>query len=154
LDRENAPPPKALADSLASKPMPKWMTAGGIIIGLILGGRAYASFGQEGMNGRFLLNAFMCMICLYGSGLSRRLYLSDIGVVREMRGWGRTARRVLPWNGVRSVSLAFRADKMMVFFETGSMGWKVLFSKDQECAVRDILEQALPDIEINVIGRR
>ena len=154
MDRKNIPVPRALADSLASKPMPKWMTAGAIVVGLILGGRAYAYARQEGMTSRFLLNAFMCLICLYGSGLSRRLYLSDTGVVREMRGWGRTARRVLPWSGVQSVSLAFRADKMMVFFETGSMGWKVLFSKDQERDVRDILEQMLPDIEIDVIERR
>ena len=150
----NTPAPRALADSLTSKPTPKWMTAAGIIIGLILGGRAYAYARQSGMNGRFLLNAFICLICLYGSGLSRRLYLSDAGVVREIRGWGRTARRMLPWSGVQSVSLAFRSDKMMVFFETGVMGWKVLFSKDQERAVRDILEQMLPDIEINVVERR
>jgi hypothetical protein len=154
LDRKNAPLPKVLADSLASKPTPKWMTATGIIIGLVLGYRAYAAFGEEGMNGRFLFNAFMCLICVYGSGLSRKLYLSDIGVVREMRGWGRTARRVLPWNGVQSVSLAFRAGKMMVFLETGSMGWKVLFSGDQERTVRDVLEEMLTDVEINVVERR
>jgi hypothetical protein len=129
------------------------MTAAGIIIGLILGYRAFVSL-RAGLNSRFLFNAFMCLICVYGSGLSRRLYLSDIGVVREMRGWGKTARRVLPWGGVQSVSLAFRGDKMMAFFEAGSMGWKMLFSKDQERTVRDILEEALPDIEINVIERR
>jgi hypothetical protein len=134
--------------------MPKWMTAAGIVFGFVLGYRALVSFRGTGMSSRFLFNAFMCLICLYGSGLSRRLYLSDIGVVREMRGWGRTARRVLPWDGVQSVSLAFRAGKMMAFFETGSMGWKVLFSGNQERAVRDILEEMLPDIEINVIERR
>jgi hypothetical protein len=127
------------------------MTAAGIITGLILGRRAYVSFGQAGMNSRFLFNAFLCLICVYGAGISRRLYLSDEGVVREMRGWGRTVRRVLPWSGVQSVSLAFRSGKMMAFFETGSMGWKVLFSEDQERIVRGILEEMLPDIEINTV---
>jgi hypothetical protein len=143
-----------LADSLSSKPMPKWMTAAGIVFGLALGYRAFVSFGLTGVKGWFLFDAFLCFICLYGSGISRRLYLSDIGVVREMRGWGRTVRRVLPWNGVQSVSLAFRAGRMMVFFEAGSMGWKALFSENQERTVRDVLEQMLPDIEISVIERR
>jgi hypothetical protein len=70
-----------------------------------------------------------------------------------MGGWGRTPRRVLPWSGVQSVSFAFRADKMMAFFEAGSMGWKVPFLKSQERAVRDVLDRMLPEIEINVIER-
>jgi hypothetical protein len=153
LDKKNISSPEVLVDSLASKPAPKWTIAAGIIVGLTLGCMAFSSFGKRGADSVFMFEAFMSLVCIYGSGLSRKLYLSDVGVVREMRGWGRAARRVLPWNSVLSVSFAFRADKMMVFFEAGNMGWKVLFSKNQERIVRDVLDRTLPDIEVNIIGK-
>jgi hypothetical protein len=44
---------------------------------------------------------------------------------------------------------------MMAFFEIGVKGWKVLFSRDQEPLVRDILEEMLPaDVDVATIGKR
>jgi hypothetical protein len=133
--------------------MPKWMAAAGVVLGLALWYRAFEAFwGGEGKPAVF--NALLGAVCVYGAGISRRLYLSDVGVVRETHSWGRVLRRVLPWRNVRSVSLAFRGDKMMAFFEEGATGWKVLFSKDQESLVMDVLDETLPDIEVEIIERR
>jgi hypothetical protein len=137
--------PKVLADSLYSKPTPKWMFSAGLILGLILECRAAASFVADGLSRAPVIDMLLGAICAYSAGISRKMYLSDIGIVREMRGWGRVVRRVISWNDVRHVSLAFRADKMMAFFEIDAKGWKVLFSKDQEQIVRDILYKMLPD---------
>jgi hypothetical protein len=130
------------------------MSAAGIALGLVFVHRTYFSFVTSGFGRDVLFNALIAAICVLGSSVSRRLYLTDRGVTRETRYWGRTLRRELPWRDVKYVSLAFRGDKMMAFFEVGSTGWKVPFSKDQETRVRDILDEYLPDVEINVGERK
>ena len=50
------------------------------------------------------------------------------------------------------MTLAFRGDKMMAFFEVETTGWKVLFSRDQEERVRDILDEMIPDVEVADLG--
>jgi hypothetical protein len=63
-------------------------------------------------------------------------------------------RRVLLWQDVKSVTLAFRGKNMMALFEVEATGWKVLFSKDQEQEVRDVLDEMLPDVVIDVLNQR
>lgn len=127
--------------------MPKWMVVMAIAFGI-----AFLATGLNGfMSGRPILpviyNIAIGAICIYGTSVQRRLYLSDVGVVREIRAWGRHVRRVLPWSDVKFVSFAFRRADMMVFFEVDITGWKVLFSRDQEDLVRDILDDYIPDVE-------
>jgi hypothetical protein len=152
---DKAPFPEVLADSVYSKPMPKWMMAAGIMLGIFMEFRACSSIYSNGLNREAVVNMLLGAICVYGSGISRKIYLSDIGIVREMRSWGRIVRRVVPWNDVKYVSLEFRAGKMMVFFEIGFKGWKVLFLRDQESLIMDILDEMLPyGVEIKTMGKR
>lgn len=134
-----------------SKPMPKWMSLAAIILGAALLYNAWEVYSASGLVGRVAYNLFIGIICLYGSGISRRLYLSQIGVVREMHSWGRIVRRVLPWSDVTRVSFAFRGNQMMTFFESGDSGWKVPFFRDQEHDVRGLLSDVAPNVEIEVI---
>lgn len=142
-----------LASSVTSKPMPKWMSAAAIAFGVVFLVTAYRAYAASGLVGKVVYNLFVGTVCLYGAGISRRLYLSDVGVVREMHSWGRITRRVLPWDDVRHVSLAFRANSMMAFFEVDVTGWKVLFSREQEREVREVLEEMLPDVDVAIIGK-
>ncbi len=41
----------------------------------------------------------------------------------------------------------------MVFLERDSLGWKVLFERDQVDDLKRIFKQYIPDIEINEIDR-
>lgn len=137
-----------LCDSKVSKPMPKYMVAMAVVFGVV-----FLSAGVKGfMNGESILkvcyNLALAAICLYGVTIRRRLYLSEEGVVREMVAWGRHVRRILPWDDVKLVSLAFRQSDMMVFFEVDVTGWKVLFSREQESLVREILDDYIPDVKV------
>lgn len=138
--------------SSTSKPMPKWFRAMAIVFGCIALHTAYKSFSRDGLNINVIYN-LLGIILIYGAGISRKLYLSDEGVVREMHSWGRIVRRVLPWDDIRHVSLAFRGKQMMAFFEVDVSGWKVPFYRDQEDLVREILEDVIPDIQVDTIGR-
>jgi hypothetical protein len=152
---DKAQSPTVLADSVYSKPMPKWMAAAGITLGLLMGFKACSSFYYGGLSREAARDMLLGIICVYGSGISRKIYLSDVGIIREMHSWGRILRRVTPWDDVKHVSIEFRADKMMAFFEIGIKGWKVLFSRDQEPLVRDILDEMLPaDVDVATIGKR
>jgi hypothetical protein len=62
------PAPKLLLDSSTSKPMPKWMAAGGIALGLVMLYRAAVSFYTDGASGRAVLNLILGLVCVYGSG--------------------------------------------------------------------------------------
>jgi len=138
-----------LCDSKVSRPMPKYISVLAVLFGVV-----FLSMGLRGfMNGestlKVLYNVAMGAICIYGISIRRRLYLSEEGVVREIRAWGRRVRRVLPWDDIKFVSLAFRRADMMVFFEIDVTGWKVLFSRDQENLVREILDDYIPDVEVH-----
>ena len=140
-----------LCDSKVSRPMPKYISVLAVLFGVV-----FLSMGLRGfMNGestlKVLYNVAMGAICIYGISIRRRLYLSEEGVVREIRAWGRRVRRVLPWGDIKFVSLAFRRADMMVFFEIDVTGWKVLFARDQESLVREILDDYIPDVEVQSI---
>ena len=151
----NEPSPKLLLDSLASKPMPKWMIGAGIALGLIMLYRAAASFFADGPSGRAGMNLLLGFVCVFGSGISRRVYIADAGIVREMRSWGRVTRTVARWDEVKHVSLMFRGEQMMALFETGVKGWKVPFLKNQRNELMDILDELLPDgVEVGTAENR
>jgi hypothetical protein len=148
---DNGSSPKVLVDSAASTPTPKWMIAAGITLGALMLWRAIPSFYADGFGREAATNFLLGVICVFGSGISRRMYLADIGIVRETRSWGRVIRRVAPWDDVKYVTLAFRGDRMMAFFEIDVKGWKVPFAKNQERAVRDVLDEMLPgDVTVKV----
>lgn len=142
---------KVLCDSAASVQMPKWMSAAAVIFGSALIYKAYVVYSRSGLNSNFVYNAALGAICLLGAGISRRIFLSDVGVVRETRSWGKVIRRVLPWKDIRHVTLAYRGESMMAFFEIGSTGWKAPFTRSQKRQVLDIVEEMIPDVEIDTL---
>ncbi|MDR1579452.1 MAG: hypothetical protein LBS35_03770 [Synergistaceae bacterium] len=127
---------KILCDSGAVKNMPKWMRAFAIALGIVL---IY--------NAHFVLG----VICVLGAGISRRLYLSDAGAVRETRAWGRVVRRVLPWEDINCVTLAYKGGMMMVFLEVGPTGWKMPFLRGQSGQVQDVIGRMMPDMDIETL---
>jgi hypothetical protein len=127
------------------------MLAFAVILGVFALVTAYRAYAAGGLTGKVLYNLVVAVICICGVGISKRLYLSDIGVVRETHSWGRVIRRVLDWDDVRHVSIARRPKNIMVFFEVGFTGWKVLFARDQEAEVLDIIEDMIPDVEVEFL---
>jgi hypothetical protein len=130
------------------------MAASAVTLGLVLLYYACRAFLDGGFRAKFVYNVVLGAVCVLGAGISRRLYLSEVGIVRETRSWGRVIRRVLPWRDVKHVTLAYRGDRMMAFFEVGSTGWKVPFLRSQNENVMDIIGEMLPDVELDTLGKR
>lgn len=144
--------PEAYLYSSTSKPMPKWMLVFAVVLGIFALATAYRIYAAEGLVGRVVYNLVVAVICLCGAGISKRLYLADVGVVRETHSWGRVIRNVLDWDDIRHVSIARRTKNIMVFFEVDFTGWKVMFARDQEAEVLDILGDMIPDVEVEFLG--
>lgn len=94
---------------------------------------------------------FVGAAVLYACGYKKRIYLSEEGIVRETKTWLNNNREVFPWAELAHVALAFRRNEMMAFFERDILGWKVLFEKNQEGALREILGRYSPGIEIDTL---
>jgi hypothetical protein len=142
---------KVLCDSLVSKPMPKWMSAVAIAVGLSLFYGAYSVFAAGGPSSRFIFYAVPGAVCVIGAGISKKLYLSDVGIVRETHSWGRVIRTVLPWKDVKHVTLAYRGENMIAFFEVGLTGWKAPFLRSQDSEVMDVIDEMLPDVDVDTL---
>jgi hypothetical protein len=127
------------------------MSAAAVVFGSALIYKAYNFYSQEGLNSGFFYNAALGVVCILGAGISRRLFLSDVGIVRETRSWGKVIRRVLPWKDIRHVTLVYRGERMMAFFEIGATGWKAPFTRSQENQILDVIGQMIPDTEIDTL---
>ena len=122
-----------------------------VVLGLFALVTAYRVYAAEGLVPKVAYNLVVAVICICGAGIGKRLYLSDVGVVRETHSWGRVIRRVLDWDDIRHVSVARRPKNIMVFFEVDFTGWKVMFARDQEAEVLDILGDMIPDVEVEFL---
>ncbi|MDR1875563.1 MAG: hypothetical protein LBQ90_11210 [Synergistaceae bacterium] len=134
-----------------------WAMSGGLRVfmlffGLLLAGGHFYDTLRRALPFR---DAFPKLIvgaaCVYGSLFRKKIYLAPEGIVRETQTPLARNREILPWSEVRHVTLAFRKKDMLVLFEKGTMGWKVLCEREQEQVLRKILGQRLPGVEIDVL---
>lgn len=100
-----------------------------------------------------LSKIFVGAALTYGSGYRKKISLTPEGIVKETRTFFSESRQVLAWEEVKHVTLAFKRDEMMGLFERGLMGWKVPFGREQEGALREILKERLPTVEVDTLGR-
>ena len=93
---------------------------------------------------------FICIACC---SYNKTFSVSSEGIVREQRILGRVYREVLPWRDVKSVGFAFKDDKLMALFEIGMKGWRVLFLRDAEHHLRNLIFENRPDIQVEVLQK-
>ncbi len=136
---------------------PRWMRMVSFAVGLFLladGLRLYLSATLETGFNRFFPYLIVGGALLYFSGFKKRIFLSPEGLVRESKSWMGSNSQILAWKDVAHVTLAFRRNQMMCFFERRESvtGIKVLFDRDQECAIRNVLETYCPTVEVNTLS--
>lgn len=132
-------------------PLPKGMKSLSLVIGLVIVSSGFYQFMNGGSRAlSYVAVGFVCLIC---SSFNKTFSISPDGVVREQQILGRKYPEVLQWKDVKSVSFAFRGDKLMVMFEKGLKGWRVLFHRNDEHAVRSIVLANRPDITIEILQK-
>ncbi len=93
---------------------------------------------------------------LFISGFHKRAFLAPQGVVRESRSWTGKNVQILTWEQISHVTLVYRRDQMMVFFERGeeTTGIRMLFDRDQEERVRGIFKEYIPSIPLESMDKK
>ena len=76
-------------------------------------------------------------VCLIVLGYSRRLFVSEVGLVRVTNIWGRKTTEVLmTWNEVERIIYSEKRDAFVACFERGNVGYRMfvdLKDKDSLC---------------------
>lgn len=138
---------------------PRWMRAASFAVGLFLladGLRIYLGATIETGFNRFLPYLIVGGALLYFSGFKKRMFLAPEGIVRESGSWLGNHQQILSWKDVGHVTFAFRRNQLMGFFERreGITGLKMLFDRDQEHAIRNVLETYCPAVEVKILTQR
>lgn len=74
-------------------------------------------------------------------------------MVKETSTWLSGHRELLGWNEVSFVTIMTSGNNVIIFFERDTIGWKVMFGKNQMPELREIFRKYIPDVEIGEIGR-
>lgn len=82
-------------------------------------------------------------------GYRKLVYVSRGGMVRETNTWLTHHRELLEWSKVQFVTIMYRGNSAMVFLERDTLGWKVLFQKDQIPQLKKLFQEYMPQVEIN-----
>lgn|GEM_PF-145905 len=135
-----------LLESQSRTPFPRWMKWIAFAVGFLLVADGMRVFAFH----KILVGA----VVLYISGYTKRIYLTEEGVVREVGSWIRRNHTVLDWNEIQHVGLAKKGSKMMAFFEKDVTGWKVLFNTEDEPRLREILSTFAPNVEVGIVGNQ
>ena len=145
---------KVLLDSKVSETTPRSLRLCMLVCGVLLFG---SSFYEMSRLEKTIRDTFPKLIiavaCTYAYGFRKKIYLAPEGIVRETQSWFSRNEDTLPWEQIRHVTLAFRRNDMLVLLEKGTMGWKVPCRREDETALRTILKEHLPNVEIETLGR-
>jgi hypothetical protein len=134
--------------------MPKPLRAFALLGGIAL--LAYALLAFLTVREKAFLYLLTGGAMLFISGFHKRAFLSPRGVVRESRSWTGKNVRLLPWEKISHITLVYRGDQMMAFFERGeeTTGVRMLFQRDQEERVRGIFKKYIPGIPLESMDKK
>ena len=130
-----------------------YKTATFAAIGVYLIGGTLWRYYSLGITDKALPNIILGVASFFVLKYQKLVYLSPIGMVKETHTWITHHREVMKWKEIKFITLMHKKGETMVFLERDSLGWKVLFERDQVNDLKRILKQYIPDIEINEIDR-
>jgi hypothetical protein len=107
----------------------------------------YSSFSEFAIH-----KLILAIAAFYGIIYKKRIYVSSEGLVKEVKGILGTSVEFFPWQEVKAVTFSFKGDAMMVFFERGITGWKILFKREEEALLKELLSKYAPKAGIDFIG--
>ena len=130
-----------------------YKTATFAAIGIYLIGGTLWRYYSLGITDKVLPNIILGFASFFALKYQKLVYLSQLGMVKETHTWITHHREVMKWEEIKFITLMHKRVETMVFLERDSLGWKVLFERDQVEDLKRIFKQYIPDIEINEIDR-
>ena len=135
---------ETIIESRSSYSTSKWMKVFLLLFGLYC---IYSSFSEFAIH-----KLILAIAAFYGIIYKKRIYVSSEGLVKEVKGILGTSVEFFPWQEVKAVTFSFKGDAMMVFFERGITGWKILFKREEEALLKELLSKYAPKAGIDFIG--
>jgi len=141
-----------IIESPYGSPFSKWFKVASVIVGSAFFVLAFLKFSHGNSSSVFsyLLVGALCFLFLTHR---KRLYLCEEGIVREQSLMSRKHAELFPWNKVKAVSFMFQGDNVIVFFEKGFQGWRLVFSRNDEARLREYITSKRSDLTIETITR-
>lgn len=130
-----------------------YKTATFAAIGIYLIGGTLWRYYSQGVTEKILPNIILGFASFFALNYRKLVYLSPIGMVKETHTWITHHREVMKWEDIKFITLMHKGGETMVFLERDTLGWKVLFERDQVSDLKKFFKQYLPDIEINEMNR-
>ena len=130
-----------------------YKTATFVAIGVYLIGGTLWKYYSQGVTEKILPNIILGFASFFALNYRKLVYLSPIGMVKETHTWITHHREVMKWEDVKFITLMHKGGETMVFLERDTLGWKVLFERDQVSDLKKFFKQYIPDIEINEMNR-
>ena len=130
-----------------------YKTATFAAIGIYLIGGTLWRYSSQGVTEKILPNIILGFASFFALNYRKLVYLSPIGMVKETHTWITHHREVMKWEDIKFITLMHKGGETMVFLERDTLGWKVLFERDQVSDLKKFFKQYIPDIEINEMNR-
>ena len=130
-----------------------YKTATFAAIGIYLIGGTLWRYYSQGVTEKILPNIILGFASFFALNYLKLVYLSPIGMVKETHTWITHHREVMKWEDIKFITLMHKGGETMVFLERDTLGWKVLFERDQVSDLKKFFKQYIPDIEINEMNR-
>ena len=130
-----------------------YKTATFAAIGVYLLGGTLWRYYYQGITDKVLPNIILGVASFFVLKYQKLVYVSPIGMIKETHTWITHHREVMKWEDIKFITLMHKGGETMVFLERDTLGWKVLFERDQVSDLKKFFKQYIPDIEINEMNR-
>lgn len=151
--QEKLPELESLLVSESGRAANNYKTLAFAAIGIYLIGGTIWRYYSMGITDKVLPNIILGLASFFVLKYQKLVFVSPVGVVKETHTWITHHREIMKWEEMQFITLMHKQNATMVFLERDSLGWKVLFEKDQIEDLKMIFKQYIPDIEINEIVR-
>ena len=151
--RGKLPELENLLVSRSGRTASNYKTATFAAIGVYLIGGALWRYYSQGVTEKILPNIILGLASFFVLNYRKLIYVSPIGMVKETHTWITHHREVMKWEEINFITLMHKGRETMVFLERDTLGWKVLFERDQVNDLKKIFKHYIPDIEINEMNR-
>ena len=151
--QEKLPELENLLVSRSGRTTSNYKTATFAAIGIYLIVGTLWRYYSQGVTEKILPNIILGFASFFALNYRKLVYLSPIGMVKATHTWITHQREVMKWEDIKFITLMHKGGETMVFLERDTLGWKVLFERDQVSDLKKFFKQYIPDIEINEIDR-
>ena len=123
---------------------PVWVRISSLFIGILLMGDGMRRFIRpKEMSDLYSYLSYIIVgaVCLLICGYSRRLFVSEEGLVRETNIWGRKRKEIMiTWDKIERVIYSEQKNAFIACFERGNKGYRITVDLKNKEPLRELIQ--------------